>query len=371
MPFSRDETIEFLDSELMHGKSSSSSSSSGHLRPDNSERIAVQHAALAAFKQPQSRGWVFTLNNHNSVDAPRVFADTASYCVWQEERGESGTPHLQGYLYFSTGPRRLSSLKALLPSAHFEPRRGSHDQARDYVTKDDTRISGPYEYGTEPVATGQGARSDLVSLKRALDDDRPLSEVWDEHFNTMIKYHKGASEYKRVKQMANPRDFKTVCFALFGPTSGGKSYAARANFPKAYWPSKPAAKQPFYFDGYDGRAPIVLDEFYGWIPYDLLLRLCDNTPLMLPTKGGFVGVAPVAIVFTSNKSPEQWYNYQHFQGGYAPLERRLDVIIEIRSRTEQNVWKQPNGQTEVSVSPGQNDFRSRFKELFTPQGSCP
>lgn len=352
--------------QLMHGKSNSSSSSSSgdHHRVDQNERVGRESPSVPSLKQPQSRAWVFTLNNHNSVDAPRIFQDTGAYCIWQEEKGENGTPHLQGYLYFPTGPRKLLTLKSFLPTAHFEPRRGTHEQARDYASKDDTRLSGPFTFGSEPTSTGQGARTDLISLKRSLDDDLPMEEVWSEHFTTMLKYYKGAHEYKRVKQMAHPRKEKTVCFVLFGHTGCGKTHMAKQTFPDAYWVTKPNDKGSVWFDGYDGKSPIIIDEFYGWLPYDLLLRLCDHAPLQLPTKGSFTGVAPKYIVFTSNKSFEQWYNYAKFQGGTAPLERRLEVIIEFRTLTEANIWKQPGKPAEMGVDLSGDSLRTRFAELF-------
>lgn len=288
----------------------------------------------------QSCAWVFTINNPSSVDAPRVLADFAQWCIWQKEVGENGTPHLQGYVYFK-GSRKLSTLRQFLPTAHFEIRRGTHEQAKAYSSKEDTRVEGPFEFGTEPVATGQGARSDLISLKRSLEADTPMEQIWSDHFPTMLKYYKGAHEFKRVRQMANPRTEKTVIYVIFGPTGTGKSHWARENFPNAYWPTKPPKGQTLWFDGYDGRSDIIFDEFYGWIPYDLLLRICDRNPLQLPTKGSHVGVNPGSIIFTSNKPPEQWYNYTQFSGGQEPFFRRIEYIIERRGRNENQIWKSP------------------------------
>jgi len=308
----------------------------------------------------QSSAWVFTLNNPASIEAPRVFADSAKYCIWQEEKGESGTRHLQGYVYFK-GSRKLSTLKNLLPAAHFEVRRGTHEQAKAYSSKEDTRVSGPYEFGEEPV--GQGTRTDLTSLKRALDDDLPISTVWDDHFPVMLKYFKAANEYKRVKNMANPRHFKSVCIVLYGGTGSGKTYTANKYFAGAYWLGKPQEKGPLWFDGYDGKQNLVIDEFYGWISFDLLLRITDNTPLQLPIKGGFVGFAPKYIIFTSNQPPESWYNYSKFPHGKDPLFRRLDLIIEKRNRSEFTIWKRP-GHPDPYCEPHPNTDQINLEDYF-------
>lgn len=57
------------------------------------------------------------------------------YAVWQEEIApQTGTPHLQGYLCLAAATT-LKGIKKILPGAHWEPRRGTHEQAVTYVTK--------------------------------------------------------------------------------------------------------------------------------------------------------------------------------------------------------------------------------------------
>lgn len=294
----------------------------------------------------KSRNWMFTLNNHSSIDVPRTL-EGCKYCIWQEEAGSvNGTKHLQGYASFS-GPKTLASLKKAFPTAHWEMRRGTHEQARDYCSKEETRISGPWSYGEEPQSPG--TRNDLVSLKRSLDEDLPEAQVWEEHFGIMLKYHKAAKEYKRVRSMENPRTEKTVCIVIFGPTGTGKTHSISSFDDKAYWITKPPKGTPLWMDGYDGHRTVVIDEFYGWIPYDTLLRLTDAYPLQLPIKGGHVGFNPRTIIFTSNKPPEQWYNYSNFAGGYDPLKRRLEYVIEKRDFDTYTIWQQPNGQVSPNL----------------------
>jgi len=293
----------------------------------------------------KNRYWCFTLNNHSSVEVPRSL--DCKYCIWQEEMGESGTPHLQGYVVFN-GPKSLSSLKAVFPTAHWEIRAGTHEQARDYCSKETSRVSGPWVVGEEPKDK-QGQRNDLISLKRALDSSSTQQQVWEDHFPVMVKYWKAAGEYKRVKSMASPRDSKTVCIVLYGPTGTGKTFSIK-NFDKdAYWVTKPPKGSPLWMDGYNGQLTVVIDEYYGWIPYDTLLRICDAYPLQLPTKGGHTGFNPSVIFFTSNKPPETWYDYSKFSGGFEPLNRRLEYIIEKRCRDTHTIWKQPSGQVEISL----------------------
>jgi len=88
------------------------------------------------------------------------------YCVWQIERGENGTRHVQGYAEL-VSKKTLAALKGWLPTAHFERRRGTAEQARDYCMKEDSREDGPFEHGTY-VPSQQGQRTDLEQVRDAI-----------------------------------------------------------------------------------------------------------------------------------------------------------------------------------------------------------
>lgn len=108
----------------------------------------------------QSKFWCFTLNNPTAADEARISVFFSSrfvtYGVYGREIGESGTPHLQGYLILNRA-RRLSYLRNHVSDrAHFEIARGSPQQASDYCKKDGDFV----EEGDLPESR-QGRRSDL------------------------------------------------------------------------------------------------------------------------------------------------------------------------------------------------------------------
>jgi len=300
----------------------------------------------------QARGWMFTLNNYSSVDVPKTI-EQYKFVTWQAERGANNTPHLQGYVLFNA-PKRFSAVKKIFPTAHWEPRNGTHEQAREYCNKEDTRTDGPWTLGDEPAP---GARTDILSLKRAIDDGQSDLQIWEEQFPLMLKYFKGASIYKRLKSQV--RKEKTFVVVISGPTGTGKSYQAHKNFPNVYPLSHPGNKGgQLWFDGYDAHTTLVIDEFYGWIPYDLLLRMLDAYPLNVPIKGGFVNFNPKYIVITSNKPPTDWYHFEKFSGGSAPLLRRLDLIIEKMTRDYYRVMKSPESPDAlIEIQEDEIDFK--------------
>ena len=259
---------------------------------------------------------MFTLNNPQPEEDPNSWG--GHYCVWQLERGEEGTPHYQGYIVFKTH-KRLTSMKAINPRAHWELRFGTHEQAHAYCTKEETRVDGPWTYGEPP---SQGKRTDLIGLKRRLDAGATFSELADdeEMFVTLSQYPKAFGIYQLAK--AKPRDEKPHVLVLWGVAGRGKSYYWKRNYPDAY--VKPTGH---WWDGYEQQETVVIDDFQGTLLFTLLLHLLDRYPLLVEVKGGTRVFNSKTIIITSNDPPSGWYKDLSEQK-YAALERRLDTIYE-------------------------------------------
>ena len=132
--------------------------------------------------------WMFTINNPTDDMVKPNAWDKMKYCVWQLEKGESGTPHWQGYITFTRNVR-LSWLKAnCSKTAHWEPRKGTHDQARAYCTKEDTRLEGFLSLVTN---LNQGRRNDLEALKQLLDSGSCTRDIANAEFPSYIKFSRG------------------------------------------------------------------------------------------------------------------------------------------------------------------------------------
>lgn len=264
-----------------------------------------------------ARAWCFTLNN--PADHTTIFAIlNARYAVYQMERGEQGTLHAQGYAEFQR-PMRLAALKKLLPTAHFAIRRGTREQARAYCMKEDSRVEGPFEHGLFSSG-GSGARNDLADLKRKIDEGASMEEIADEHFKEYLRYERGIQNYKRLKQPK--RTWKTQVILLVGQPGSGKSHWARENYPDAYY--KQNSK---WWCGYDGQETVIMDDFYGWLPWSVLLNIMDCYPTMVETKGGNVNFVAKTLIITSNADPNTWYDYKNAHMNWAALERRFDKYI--------------------------------------------
>lgn len=263
-----------------------------------------------------ARSWVFTLNNPSEL---LVFDETkVRYAIYQKEAGENGTPHYQGYIELHK-PQRLSFMKKVVPGAHFETRRGSRDQARDYCRKEESRLDAPVEFGTWE-AGGTGARTDLLEVKRKIDQGASMLTIADEHFGSFLRYERGFTTYKRFKTPA--RTTKTRVDLHYGSPGTGKTYRANEEEPNAYW--KNASK---WWDGYDQQEAVIIDDFHGGIQWTELLHVLDSYDATVECKGGTLRFTSRRIIITSNSGPGEWYGRQPIRASLDALYRRIDNIL--------------------------------------------
>jgi len=262
-----------------------------------------------------ARNWCFTWNNPignpSFSDYPNI-----TYAVYQRESGEEGTEHFQGYVEFSK-VQRITAVKKILASAHWEVRKGTREQARDYCMKAESRISDPVEYG-EWDGKKQGKRNDLVRLYECVKEGKDNKVILDEMPATYMRYYKAVAHVRHV--IATPRSFKTEVYVIWGKTGLGKTKYCSEQSSTAY-----RKQRGDWWDMYDGESDVIIDDFYGWIKYDTMLRLCDRYSMQVEMKGGFINFAPKRIYITSNMPPHQWYKNEKCD--FEALSRRVTKFL--------------------------------------------
>lgn len=282
-------------------------------------------------KAGKARNYVFTTFFENDDVLSLVETDFPAwltYVVWQLELcPTTNRPHYQGYLE-CMGQQTMVRLHTVpgFESSRFDVRRGTQARAIEYAKKDDTRVDGPWEWGTPKE---QGKRSDLLDVKEKLDNKVPLLVVHQEHFGTFVRYGKALKEYKR--QITKPRDFKSKTFLFIGPPGKGKStlmklLAARlGSFYKAPMPKGSGQ----YYDDYDGQDVLILDEFDGSRMRPTEFNdICDEHECVLTVHGG-AGHQMVSkyIFIGTNYLPSKWWKNRN-PAQVRQTMRRIDVIFK-------------------------------------------
>lgn len=241
------------------------------------------------------RNICFTLNNYTQEEYDFLFTcKLFRYAILGKEIGESDTPHIQGYAVL-TKRMRLNALKKELGNRiHFESRKGTHEQARDYCKKDDNYV----EIGEPPK---QGNRTDLAIAIDTLKNNG-LKRVAEEHPEVFVKYSRGLRDLNLI--LTDRYDHCTVKgIWLFGPSGTGKTHSARHFDPNAYMKA-----QNKWWDGYDGEQTVILDDLDTNVLGHYLKIWADKWSCTGETKGGTVQLRHRLFVVTSNYSIEQLFN---------------------------------------------------------------
>lgn len=271
------------------------------------------------------RNWCFTLFVEEEKDYNDFIhsgQDGIRLGVWQLERcPESSRLHLQGYLEFSSS-YRLARVKQILQndSVHLEPRRGSRQQAIAYCEKVESRVRGPWRYGSIND-NQQGKRTDLHDVADALLSGSSVHDIAQEFPVQFIKFHRGIQNLHSLRARTRTASFRTVeVLVYYGDAGAGKTRQAVEGNPLHYILDQ---GERLWFDGYNGETCLIIDDFYGWIKYGTLLRILDGYTYRCEIKGGFVYAEWTKVVITSNKHPDTWYS----QGLTPALRRRITNIV--------------------------------------------
>lgn len=246
-----------------------------------------------------SKRWCYTVNNYEADEAMILLGTPAIYHIMGKEMSATGTPHLQGYIIFESN-KRLSGVKKIHPTAHWEVAKGTTDQNIKYCSKE-----GSYEeIGKKPLTSEQIGQTEKERWKLILQHAK--AGTLEEH-DPQVYYRTYATAEKLAARHAEPEDVEKNVNVYWGGTGTGKSYDAWKNARQDG--CKPYGKDPrskFWY-GYDGQKNVVMDEFRGGIDISHLLRWLDHYPLNVEIKGSSMPLKAQNIWITSNIHPKDWY----------------------------------------------------------------
>lgn len=276
--------------------------------------MAVEEAADARVRSRMSTRWTFTLNNP-ADDARPMLNPMMDYIVWQLERGEAGTRHLQGYVRF-VARKRLATAKDALrlgDGVHMEIARGSEEDNKRYCTKEETRIGGPTDHGEEGNYDAdkgkQGFRSDLKGITERIIAGDSMRDIAIAKPVDFVRYHSGLRCLQDTVK-APPPDIRPVrAIWIWGPTGTGKTHWVRTMFqPEQVYAivGLPAAHP---WDGYTGQSTLLLDEWEDrFYPVTQMNAILDKWPLTLPARYSNKAAYWTTVIIVSNSSPNEAYN---------------------------------------------------------------
>jgi len=303
------------------------------------------------------RGWIFTINNYTPDHETLLQVITCQYLVYGREVGASGTPHLQGYVYFAHAKPR-AGVARVIPNAYLAPRNGTHEEARAYCVKD-----GHYfERGEPPLDTRQrsekGGAATAAKWKGIQEASARGDLAWiaSSHPKEFVLYKPRLESL--FAPTAKPIDGELLHEWWVGPSGTGKSRELWNLYPDHF--AKSINK---WWDGYRHETVVAIEE---WSPDSTmtaqsLKKWADRYPFTGEIKGGVLQkLRPRKIIVLSNYTLEQCFPRQE---DLDPLRRRFTVINfpeEIQRARFRAAWFNNPPEEELESS---TEFSSEMESL--------
>ena len=266
----------------------------------------------------KGRTFSITINNPKiSSDEYLSIAKAAgfTYAKFQLERGESGTPHIQG----TVGGKqcRLPKLSKLF-NGHVEVARNAL-ALWDYCSKPETQLEPPVSYGVPPAQLNtkgdKGKRNKLLLEKGA----EKAVEDGDIRLEQYVKVKHAIDLYRSVTSTPAALDnLQNIWY--YGPPGTGKSHKVRSDFTEHY--DKPLNK---WWCDYKSQPTVILDDFgqEHSVLGSHLKRWADKYPFTAETKGGATTLRPERILVTSNYHPNEIWSDQMMLDA---IQRRFTIV---------------------------------------------
>lgn len=230
--------------------------------------------------------WRFTCNNYTAAQQATVESwapHSVNVLVVSQEVGDSGTPHLQGYVTFKQA-KRLAAVKKLL-NAHWEEAIAKDDGL--YEKKEGSVVIVDYHGGK------QGARTDLGAAYAAARAAQTTAEFMAQEpgWQSLKVFEKASFTLNGGRKATDPLEVHW----LSGSTGTGKTRFAYALDPDAY-----VCMDFKWWDGYEGQKTIIIDDYRkDFCKFHELLTLLDRYPQRRQIKGGWVRLNHRSIIITS------------------------------------------------------------------------
>lgn len=262
-----------------------------------------------------AKTWDITINNYTDSDVSFLENLECSKKIISKEVGEKGTPHLQGRMTFKR-TYRFTQLKKLHSKAHWSITECPQDF--NYIMKEDSEII------IKEDNRKQGYRTDLVKIYEEIKEGKTVEQITIE---APIIYHQYGRTLEKLEDIVNRKKFRTEmtkCEWLYGETGVGKSHKAFENYSEDthyLWTNDGG-----WWDGYRGQEIVVINDFRGEIPYNMMLQLIDKWPMKVRRRNREpMPFVSKMIYITSSLRPDQIYRHRDEEDNIAQLLRRIKV----------------------------------------------
>lgn len=268
------------------------------------------------------RLWCFTMFE-NHINVPNLNGNWQYILMGRETCPKTKKEHWQCFVYFKEAKTFNSTQKLITKhfgiKPHIEACKGSIKDNYNYCSKDKDF----YEFGKKP---SQGCRNDIDEVKdKILSYELSCDDICIQNPELYHKYGRTLNKIEDIAQRKLFRTEMTTCDWYYGPTGVGKSHKAFENFsPETHYVYP---HDNGWWDGYKQQDIVIINDFRGEIPYNVLLDLIDKwattvrrrcrEPLPFISKH---------IIITSSLHPKDIYRNREAEDKIEQLLDRIKVI---------------------------------------------
>lgn len=238
--------------------------------------------------------------------------------------------HLQSFYYFND-KKRMAQVKQIVGESHCSVAEGKDEHCREYCSKTDTRVEGPFQHGT--LDSNQGQRTDLQGACDLVKAGKSIADVANEFPVVFTKYPNGL---RQLHNLVNGRELlrpPVKVSVFYGVSNCGKTHYVMQQMKGKSFHRQKAPYQ--FWDGLESDTQVLLlDDFRGEMPFQDFLQIVDDKYLRLQVKGSSVSCRFTEVWITSNLSPYQWYPAQMVdKTSRTAFRRRLSEVYWITNLT--------------------------------------
>lgn len=172
------------------------------------------------------------------------------------------------------------------------------------------------------LESNPGKRNDLDAFKTAILASNSDMELFTDHTREFLRYFKAVQHIRGLTD--GTRRVRPELVVYIGRPGVGKTTRIMSSCKDD---DTHFQNDSGWWDGYRGQKTIVLDDFRGWIPLHLFLKLIDVVPLRLPIKGSFTpNIAAERVLISTNFLPCDWWK-DIAENQQAAVTRRISKLI--------------------------------------------
>lgn len=339
-------------------------------------------------KDTVSKSWFCVFNNpeeHGYKGTPEEIVDrlrdewieehpTRSgawiYCISAE-----GLKHVHMVLEDTKAMRFTTIKKSYAKGMHFEPTKGTKEQAEDYINK-----RGRFEEKGEKIVAStrhgeikgaQGQRRDLETISQLIDQGYTPSQIFDMdiRFRKNEKIVKGA--YFRKREIETPYERDVTVYWHVGLSGTGKSYVGKKIVQERGEDAmyRISDYENGCFDCYEAQPVLFLDEFRGQWRYSFLLTVLDRYKTQYHARYSNITGLWNEVHITSVKTPDMVYRkmideQERDIETYEQLRRRIHYIVyHWKDENGYHEYKQPMAQYKDYETLTMQAMRSQFVQI--------